>query len=62
MIQTWLYSNNVWKQKIWQENIPKIDVEKIKSNGRFYPYLYSIKDLVQENIQACMCASTKESF
>jgi hypothetical protein len=49
MIQIKIYFNNIWKQKLWHENIPKIVVEQTKSNGRSYAYLYPIGDLVQEN-------------
>jgi hypothetical protein len=47
MIQTKLYYGNIWKQRLWQENIRKIDVEQIESIGSIYLYLYPIKDLVQ---------------
>jgi len=39
MIQRKFYSNNVWKQKSWQKNVPKVDVEQTECNERFYPYL-----------------------
>jgi hypothetical protein len=38
------YSNNVRRQKLWQENVPKTNVEQIKGSGRSYPYLYPIGD------------------
>jgi len=41
------YSNNVRRQKLWQENVPKTRVEQIKGSGRSYPYLYPIGDLTQ---------------
>jgi len=51
MIQIELYSNNVWKQKLWQEHVRKTNVEQTKGNWKFYPYLYPylypIKDLAQ---------------
>jgi hypothetical protein len=47
MIQTKFYSDNIWKQSLWQENVPKTNVEQTKGNGRSYPYLYPIKDLIQ---------------
>jgi hypothetical protein len=28
------------KTRLWQENIPKTDVEQTKSNEEFYLYLY----------------------
>jgi hypothetical protein len=49
MIQTKLYSNDIWKQKLRQISVPKASVEHIKTNERSYPYLYPIKDLVQGN-------------
>jgi len=30
------------KTRLWQENIPKIDVEQIKNNGEFYFYLHPL--------------------
>jgi hypothetical protein len=39
----------MWKQRLWQENVPKINVEQTKGNGKSYPYLYPIGDLVQGN-------------
>jgi hypothetical protein len=61
MIQTKLYSDNVWKQRLWHESEPKIGVEQTKGNGRSYPYLYPIGDLIQEVfIKASMCALTKK--
>jgi hypothetical protein len=30
-------------------NVPRTDVEQIEGNGRSYPYLYPIDDLVQGN-------------
>jgi hypothetical protein len=38
-------SNEILLQKInrarsWEENVPKIGVEQIKSNGEFHLYLY----------------------
>jgi hypothetical protein len=32
---------------LWYESVPKIGVERIKSNGRSYLYLQPIKDLAQ---------------
>jgi hypothetical protein len=46
MIQTELYFDNVWKQKLKQKKSPKTGVERIESNGKSYPYLYPIGDLV----------------
>jgi hypothetical protein len=34
------------KQRLWQKNVPKIGLEQTKGNGRSYPYLYPIKDLI----------------
>jgi hypothetical protein len=28
------------KTRLWQENVPKINVEHTKNNGEFYFYLY----------------------
>jgi hypothetical protein len=42
MIQLEFYSNKIWKQMLWQENVSKIGVEHIESNERSYPYLYPI--------------------
>jgi hypothetical protein len=39
------YFDYIWKQKLWQENIPKIDVEQTKGDGRSYPY-FPIRDLI----------------
>jgi regulator of replication initiation timing len=48
MIQMELYSSDVLeKKKLRQEIIPKTNVEQIKGNGRSYPYLYPIRDLIQ---------------
>jgi hypothetical protein len=47
MIQIEFYSNNIWKWKLWQKNVPKTNVEQTKGNERSYPYLYPIGDLVQ---------------
>jgi hypothetical protein len=47
MIQTRLYSDDIWKQRLKQVNVPKTNVEHIEGNGRSYPYLYPIVDLVQ---------------
>jgi hypothetical protein len=30
------------KTKLWQENVPKNDVEQIEGNGEFYFYLYPL--------------------
>jgi hypothetical protein len=30
------------KTRLWQENLLKIGVEHIKSNGKFYLYLYPL--------------------
>ncbi len=38
------------KTKVNIKNIPKTDVEQIKCNERFYPYLYPIGDLVQGSL------------
>jgi len=45
MIQTTFYSDNIWKQMLWQKNVPKMNVEWTKGNERSYPYLYPIGDL-----------------
>jgi hypothetical protein len=42
MIQSKLYSDNIWRKKV----IIITGVEQIESNGRSYPYLYIIGDLV----------------
>jgi hypothetical protein len=42
MIQTKFYSDNIWKQMLWQESIPKTDVDQTEYNARSYPYLYPI--------------------
>jgi hypothetical protein len=41
------YFNNIWRQILWQESVPKIGVEQTKGNGKSYLYLYPIRDLVQ---------------
>ncbi len=33
MIQTKLYFNDIWKQKLKQVNVPKIGVERIEVKG-----------------------------
>jgi len=59
MIQSEFYSDNIWKQRLWQENVPKISVQHTKGNGRSYPYLYPIGDLTQgSSITASMNALT----
>jgi hypothetical protein len=35
------------KTKVMAKKVPKIGVEYTEGNGRFYPYLYPIKDLAQ---------------
>jgi hypothetical protein len=35
--------------KVKTKSAPKISVERIENNGRSYPYLYPIRDLVQGN-------------
>jgi hypothetical protein len=40
-----MYENKGYDKK----NVPKIGVEQIKDNGRFYPYLYPIRDLAQRS-------------
>jgi len=42
-------SNNIWRQRLWQESVPKNGVEHIEGNGRLYSYLYPIKDLNQRS-------------
>jgi len=52
-----------WKQKLKQINVPKASVERIKINGRSYPYLYPIEDLVQGNFyKGFHVAPIKEAF
>jgi hypothetical protein len=46
-----LFSNDIWKQKLKQESVPKIGVEHIKGKGRSYPYLYPIGDLVNSELK-----------
>ncbi len=61
MIQTKFYFDDVWKQRLKQVNVPKIDVERIEGNGRSYPYLYPIGDLVLGSFRRGFHALTKES-
>jgi len=42
MIQSKLYSDNIWRKKV----IIITSVKQIESNGMPYPYLYIIGDLV----------------
>jgi hypothetical protein len=51
MIQTELYSNDVWKQRLKQVNVSKTCFERIEGYGRSYLYLHHIKDLAQGNFQ-----------
>jgi len=43
-----LYYDNIGKQRLWQENAPKI-----KGSGRSYPYLHPIRDLAQGSFHRC---------
>jgi hypothetical protein len=45
---------------LWQENVPKTDVEQTKGNGRSYPYLYLIGDLTQQNIHKSFHSCTDQ--
>ncbi len=38
------------KTKVMTKKVPKTGVEQIEGNGRSYPYLYSIGDLVQGSL------------
>jgi hypothetical protein len=49
MIQTELYSDDIWKQRLKQESVPKIGVEQTRGIGKSYPYLYPIGDLPQRS-------------
>jgi hypothetical protein len=60
-----LYFDDISKQRSRQISVPKTGVGQIKSNGKSYPYLYPIGDLLKEAsvdifIKASMCAPTKE--
>ncbi len=62
MIQTKLYFNDVWKERLRQESVPKINVEWIEGNRKSYPYLYPIEDVLEEvSIETSMCALTKKA-
>jgi len=37
-----LQGRNKIRIRLWQENIPKIDVEQTKGNGIFFFYLYPL--------------------
>jgi hypothetical protein len=37
-----LQEGNKNRTRLWQENIPKINVEQIEGNGKFYFYLYPL--------------------
>jgi hypothetical protein len=37
MIQTKFYFDNIWKQKLWQKNVPKTRVEQTEGNGKSTP-------------------------
>ncbi len=65
MTQMELYFDDISKQRSRQISVPKTGVGQIKSNGKSYPYLYPIGDLLKEAsvdifIKASMCAPTKE--
>ncbi len=52
------------KQRLWQKNIPKIKVKQIENNGKSYPYLYPIGDLIQGNFHTSfhVCTNQKSLF
>ncbi len=53
-----MYGNKGYDKKMY----PKLVLNKIEGNGRSYPYLYPIGDLVQEaSIKASMNAPTKKA-
>jgi hypothetical protein len=53
------YGNKGYDKKIYQ----KLMLNKLKVNGRSYPYLYPIGDLAQGSFhKASMSAPTKEAF
>jgi len=60
MIQKEFYFNDVCKQKLKQESVPKIGVELIKGNGKFYPYLYPFGDLAQRNFHKIFHVCTNQ--
>ncbi len=37
-----LQGRNLKKTRLWQKNVPKINVEHIKCNEEFYHYLYPL--------------------
>jgi hypothetical protein len=52
-----------YESKVITKNVLKINVEQTKGNGRSYPYLYPIGNLIQRSsIKASMYAPTKEVF
>jgi hypothetical protein len=59
MIQMELYFDDVWKQRLRQVSVPKIDVEQIEGNGSSYPYLYPIGDPVLGSFHRGFHALTK---
>jgi hypothetical protein len=60
MIQIKLYADNIWKQRLWQESETKTGVEQTESNGRSYPYLYPIGDLVQGSFHRGLHVCTEQ--
>jgi hypothetical protein len=37
-----LQGRNKNRARLWQDNVPNIDVEQTKGNGKFYLYLYPL--------------------
>jgi hypothetical protein len=54
------YSDDIWKQRLLKENIPKTGLEQIESNGKFFPCLYPIRDLAQGNFHRSFDVCTKK--
>jgi hypothetical protein len=58
-MQTWTWKKNM--TRLWCKIVPKINVEQIKGNERFYSYLYPFEDLTQRSFaKRFLCASSKE--
>jgi hypothetical protein len=45
---------------LWQESVPKTNVEQTEGNGRSYLYLYPIGNLIQRNFQIGLCVCTNQ--